>query len=50
MVHEFGFVTLDIIGVTAAEAGTYICRATNEVGTAESAATILVQRMSLLQI
>uniref|UniRef100_A0A914RLV6 Ig-like domain-containing protein n=1 Tax=Parascaris equorum TaxID=6256 RepID=A0A914RLV6_PAREQ len=50
MVHEFGCVALDIIGVTAAEAGTYICRAKNEVGAAESVATILVHRMSFLQI
>ncbi|VDM28542.1 unnamed protein product [Toxocara canis] len=41
--HELGFVTLDIIGITPAEAGTYVCRASNEVGTAESVATILVQ-------
>lgn len=44
MVHEFGFATLDIFEVTAEDGGVYTCRATNVIGSAETYATVIVQR------
>ncbi|VDN40727.1 unnamed protein product [Gongylonema pulchrum] len=41
---DFGFVTLDIFEITFQDAGNYTCQVTNEIGTMESTATIIVQR------
>ncbi|VDK66159.1 unnamed protein product, partial [Onchocerca ochengi] len=43
MSNQFGLVTLDILNITPAEAGSYTCQLANEVGVMESTATILVQ-------
>lgn len=44
MSSDFGFVMLDIFEITPQDAGIYTCQVTNEIGTMESTATILVQR------
>lgn len=44
MSSGFGLVTLDILNITSAEAGSYTCQLANEVGIMESTATVLVQR------
>ncbi|OZC07058.1 hypothetical protein X798_05950 [Onchocerca flexuosa] len=43
MSNQFGLVTLDILNITPAEAGSYTCQLANEVGIMESTATVLVQ-------
>ncbi|VDN06754.1 unnamed protein product [Thelazia callipaeda] len=43
ILNEYGIVALDILNITPAEAGNYTCQLTNDVGTMESTATILVQ-------
>ena len=40
--NDFGFVALDIAGVTTLERGQYVCRATNSLGQAETSAAVEV--------
>ena len=40
--NDFGFVALDIVGVTAKDRGQYACRAVNNFGQAETVATVEV--------
>ncbi len=40
--NDFGFIALDIVGVTARDAGQYTCRATNQLGTADTSAGVQV--------
>ena len=40
--NDFGFVALDIVGVTSMERGQYVCRATNQLGVAETCAAVEV--------
>ena len=40
--NDFGFIALDIVGVTANDQGTYVCRATNALGQAETNAQVEV--------
>lgn len=42
--YDFGFVSLDILGFYAQDAGTYTCRAENSLGQAETVATIRCAR------
>ena len=35
-IHDFGYVALDIVGLISEDTGSYTCRATNNVGTAEA--------------
>ena len=44
--NDFGFVALDIVGVIAQDNGQYVCRATNQLGQAESSATVQVKVQS----
>ena len=41
--NDFGFIALDIVGVTSNDEGQYICRATNSLGQAETLARVRVQ-------
>ena len=40
--NDFGFVALDIVGVTSLERGQYVCRASNKLGVAETCAAVEV--------
>ena len=40
--NDFGFIALDIVGVNMQDAGAYTCRASNQMGQAETAATVKV--------
>ena len=40
--NDFGFIALDIVGVTANDQGTYVCRANNVLGQAETNAQVEV--------
>ena len=40
--NDFGFIALDIVGVNMQDAGDYTCRASNQMGQAETAATVKV--------
>ena len=44
--NDFGFVALDILGVIAQDNGQYVCRATNQLGQADSAARVEVHVQS----
>lgn len=44
--NDFGFVALDIVGVIAQDNGQYVCRATNQLGQAETSATVQVHVQS----
>lgn len=46
--HDFGYVALNMKYVTPEDAGTYICRAVNDLGEAVTSATMFVQCKSLL--
>ena len=44
--NDFGFVALDIVGVIAQDMGQYVCRATNQLGQAETSARVEVHVQS----
>ena len=44
--NDFGFIALDILGVTSLDAGQYICRAINKLGEASTQATVQVMSKS----
>ena len=44
--NDFGFVALDIVGVTAQDMGQYVCRATNQLGQADTSARVEVHVQS----
>ena len=44
--NDFGFVALDIVGVIAQDNGQYVCRATNQLGQAETSARVEVHIQS----
>ena len=45
--NDFGFIALDIVGVNMQDAGSYICRATNALGMAETSASVKVNFSTL---
>lgn len=47
---DFGFAALDVLTVYPEDAGTYTCRATNKLGTAESSIQLEVKCEQLLQL
>lgn len=44
--HDFGFIALDIVGVNTTDAGQYVCRATNSLGSADTTARVEVSGRS----
>ena len=40
--NDFGFIALDIVGVDLRDGGNYVCRATNQLGQAETSANVTV--------
>ncbi len=44
--NDFGFIALDIVGVNLADAGNYVCKATNQLGQAETSARVQVTAKS----
>ena len=41
--NDFGFIALDIVGVTTNDQGTYVCKATNMLGQAQTNASVQVR-------
>jgi hypothetical protein len=49
-VHDFGYVSLDILYAYPEDSGTYMCKATNDVGEAVNTCTIQVSSKALYYI
>ena len=45
--NDFGFIALDIVGVNIQDGGNYVCRATNQLGQAETSAAVQVNLILL---
>lgn len=41
--YDFGFASLDVLGVYGEDSGTYTCKATNKLGTAQSSVDLAVK-------